>query len=153
MESILTLANIAAVSPAWTAFNDPFLFWGAFSFFATTASVHLALRVRGLRARRQSRATSERMEKALQFLKEQRRYAGITPAAYQKYMGVPRAAAMRDLQKLVELGLLKPPSKTRRAYGLAIQKTIVSRKGARAIQNLSRKPAARIASAPSKLPA
>lgn len=153
MKPFLSLANLAASSPTWTALGDPLLFWGAFGFFATAASIQLALRVHGLRAHKQHRAVSERMEKALQFIRTQKHTSDITLVSYQKYTGAGRAAALRDLQKLVELGLLKPPSKTGKTYTLVVRKIAVTRKNARTGQKPSRKPASRIASVPTKLPA
>ena len=87
--------------------SDPNIFYVAFSAFFIAVLLELYLRAKRMKREAHERPFSDRMEKVLHYFAERKTRTKITNDVYQKLTGVSDSTATRDLQKLVELGLLE----------------------------------------------
>src|SRR3989338_6764059 len=87
--------------------SDPNIFYIAFAAFFIAVLFELYLRAKSMKRGAHERPFSDRMEKVLHYFTERKTRTKITNDAYQKLTRVSDSTATRDLQKLVELGLLE----------------------------------------------
>ena len=91
--------------------RDPAIFYMALGAFVLAALFDLYLRTKKA-GKDGGHRMSSRMEKALAYFKEKKTRKRITNDIYQELTGVSHATAARDLDKLVELGLLERQGRT-----------------------------------------